>query len=309
MASLAHIQPAVAEDTEITHRPVVPVPPTKRAVLIVVGPGRRGMWELDGRELVIGRDPTCHVGIPADVAASRRHAVIRRRRGAKAGKLDLEIEDLGSLNGTLVNDVVIDGPCALGDHSRVQIGNTVFKLMHRDDEELAAERELLALATQDALTGLLNRGAFDHQVALEFERARRYRRPVGLVMVDIDFFKAVNDRYGHVAGDRVLAEVGRRIKGVVRSCDIAGRYGGEELAVLLPETGLEGAFLTAERVREAVEALSVPDPSGALRVTVSVGVATLTDGHPDIHAFVGSADRALYRAKHRGRNRTCTASD
>lgn len=309
MRALAHLPTIQAENTEVTRRPDLAFPAPKRAVLVAVGAGRRGVWEADGRDLVIGRDPGCHVAIPADVAASRRHALIRRRRGARPGSLDMEIEDLGSLNGTLVDDVLIDGPVALADHARIQIGNSVFKFMHRDEDELAAERELLALATQDSLTGLLNRGAFDHHLALEFDRSRRYRRPLALVMIDIDYFKAVNDRYGHVTGDRVLSAVGQQFKSTLRTCDIAGRYGGEELAVVLPETGLEGAFLAAERARVAIEDLVVHDPGVVLRVTVSAGVATLTDGHADLSAMVGSADRALYQAKRLGRNRTCTASD
>lgn len=309
MPAIAHVLGDPSENTAVTRRPTAAFPPAKRAVLVVVGPGRRGVWEVDGRDMVIGRDPLCHVAIPGDQAASRRHALIRRRRSARSGAPEMEIEDLGSLNGTLVDDVVIDGPTPLADHARVQIGNTVFKFMLRDEEELAAERELLALATQDALTGLLNRGALDQQLAAEFDRARRYRRPLALLMVDIDYFKGINDRYGHVTGDRVLSAVGQSLKAALRTCDIAGRYGGEEMAVVLPETGLEGAFLAAERVRTAIEDLVVHDPGIVLRVTVSAGVAVLADGHADFNALVESADRALYQAKRGGRNRSCTASE
>lgn len=308
MPALAPLSTAQGENTEIVRATAVAFPPPKRAVLVVVGPGRRGIWELDGKDVVIGRDTGCRVAIPADQAASRRHARIRARQGARGTVPELEIEDLGSLNGTFVDDAAIEGPTRLHDHARIQIGNTVFKFMLRDEEELAAERELLALATQDALTGLLNRGAFDQQLAVEFERARRYGRPLALVMVDVDYFKGINDRYGHVTGDRVLSAVGQQLKSGLRGCDYAGRYGGEEMAMILPETALEGAWLAAERVRASIESMVVHDPGVVLRVTVSAGVAVLTDAHADVNALIASADAAMYQAKRQGRNRTCTAA-
>jgi len=290
----------------MTEAPLVSFTAPVRPVLMLVGGGRRGLWELTGRELVIGRDRDCAVAIPADQAASRRHARLRPTRRDSA---EIEIEDLGSLNGTLVNDVPIDGPLILREHDAIRIGGTVFKFMLRDQDELEAERELMALATQDALTGLLNRGAFDHQLQLEFERARRYQRPLSLVMIDIDWFKSVNDRYGHVTGDRVLSAVGQVVRASLRGCDHAGRFGGEELVILLPETGADGAWLVADRIRQSVMELVVHVPDVALSVTVSAGVAERQAEHTELTELVASADRALYRAKHAGRNRVTVSPD
>lgn len=292
--------------TQMTETPSVAFVAPVRPVLMLVGGGRRGLWELTGRDLVIGRDRECAVAIPADQAASRRHARLRPTRRDPA---EIEIEDLGSLNGTLVNEVPIDRPVVLREHDSVRIGGTVFKYMLRDQDELEAERELMALATQDALTGLLNRGAFDHQLRLEFERSRRYERPLTLLMIDVDWFKSVNDRYGHVTGDRVLSEVGRVVRNALRGCDQAGRFGGEELVVLLPETDAQGGWLVAERIRQGVMDLVVHVPEVALRVTVSVGLAERHAGHGELTELVAAADRALYRAKNAGRNRSCVSPD
>ena len=162
-------------------------------------------------------------------------------------------------------------------------------------------------AVTDELTGLFNHRRFQEVMAVEVERARRYGHEMGLIMLDIDDFKQVNDTYGHLQGDLVLREVARVLRLSSREIDEPARYGGEEMAVALPQTDLEGAFQFAERVRKAVEALEFPVPSGAsmLRVTASFGVASLAAAdHADKDALVAAADAALYQAKRSGKNRT-----
>jgi diguanylate cyclase (GGDEF)-like protein len=162
-------------------------------------------------------------------------------------------------------------------------------------------------AVTDELTGLFNHRRFQEVMAVEVERARRYGHEMGLIMLDIDDFKQVNDTYGHLQGDLVLREVARVLRLSSREIDEPARYGGEEMAVALPQTDLEGAFQFAERVRKAVEALDFPVPSGAsvLKVTASFGVASLAAAdHADKDALVAAADAALYRAKRSGKNRT-----
>jgi diguanylate cyclase (GGDEF)-like protein len=307
MQQLVTMPSFVGEDTAITRRPRVVRTAVKQPVLVAIGGGRRRFWECSSRELVIGRDLACHVPVPTDQAASRRHARVRPRRGARHDPTMVEIEDLGSLNGTLVNNVPITGPHLLAEHDTVRIGTSDFKFMLRDEDELAGERELLVFATHDALTGLLNRGAFDQQLAVELVRARRYQRPLALVMVDVDHFKRVNDQYGHVTGDRVLSAAGLTVKSCLRACDHAGRFGGEEFVVVLPETTLDGAFLAGERIRRAIADMVVHAPAAELRVTVSVGVAQLASAEDDAFALIGAADRALYQAKQGGRDRTCAS--
>jgi len=165
-------------------------------------------------------------------------------------------------------------------------------------------------AVTDELTGLFNHRRFQEVIAAEVERARRYDQQMGLIMLDIDNFKHVNDRYGHVQGDMVLREVARVLRQSARDIDEPARYGGEEMAVALPQTDLEGAFRFAERVRQRIEALDLPlqDGEGVLKVTASFGAASLAETpQQDKEGLVAAADAALYRAKRAGKNRTVKA--
>ncbi len=166
-------------------------------------------------------------------------------------------------------------------------------------------------AVTDELTGLFNHRRFQEVISAEVERARRYGQEMGLIMLDIDNFKQVNDRYGHLQGDLVLREVARVLRQSSREIDEPARYGGEEMAVALPQTDLEGAFQFAERVRHSVEALDLPllSGDGTLKVTASFGVASLASAnHADKDALVAAADSALYEAKRAGKNRTVRAN-
>jgi diguanylate cyclase (GGDEF)-like protein len=162
-------------------------------------------------------------------------------------------------------------------------------------------------AVTDELTGLFNHRRFQEVMTAEVERARRYGHELGLIMLDIDNFKQINDTYGHLQGDEVLREVARVLRQSSREIDEPARYGGEEMAVALPQTDLEGAFQFAERVRRRIEALALPlpDGDGVLRVTASFGAASLAAaGGVDKDALVAAADAALYQAKRAGKNRT-----
>jgi len=166
-------------------------------------------------------------------------------------------------------------------------------------------------AVTDELTGLFNHRRFQEVMSVEVERARRYGHEMGLIMLDIDNFKQVNDAHGHLQGDLVLREVARVLRQSSREIDEPARYGGEEMAVALPQTDLEGAYQFAERVRRSVEDLALPLPSGdgVLKVTASFGVASLASAdHADKDALVAAADKALYEAKRTGKNRTVRAN-
>jgi diguanylate cyclase (GGDEF)-like protein len=162
-------------------------------------------------------------------------------------------------------------------------------------------------AVTDELTGLANHGRFQDLLGTEIEEVRRYHHPLGLIMLDIDNFKTVNDTYGHQQGDVVLRRVARVLADSSREVDYPARYGGEELAVILPHTDLEGAYAIAERIRTSIESLRIPrmDKRGMLRVTASLGVAATTDGEKN--ALIAEADAALYEAKRQGKNRTVAA--
>jgi diguanylate cyclase (GGDEF)-like protein len=165
-------------------------------------------------------------------------------------------------------------------------------------------------AVTDELTGLFNHRRFQEVMAVEVERARRFDQPMSLIMLDLDNFKRVNDTYGHMQGDLVLREVARVLRESSREIDEPARYGGEEMAVALPQTDLEGAYQFAERVRQRIEGLELPilDGGGTLRVTASFGAASMTGAEDsDKDVLVASADAALYRAKRSGKNRTVKA--
>jgi diguanylate cyclase (GGDEF)-like protein len=168
---------------------------------------------------------------------------------------------------------------------------------------LEAQRQ----AVTDDLTGLTSHGHFQELLSAEMEQVRRYRYPVGLIMLDIDDFKSVNDIYGHLQGDLVLRYVADALRETSRDVDVAARYGGEELALILPHTDLDGAYEMAERARAAIEARTVPKlgGDGVLQITASAGVAASSEG--DKEELIAAADSALYEAKHQGKNRTVRA--
>ena len=163
-------------------------------------------------------------------------------------------------------------------------------------------------AVTDELTGLSNHRRFQELLTVEMEQVRRYHHPVGLIMLDIDDFKAVNDTYGHQQGDIVLRRVARVLADNSREVDFPARYGGEEMALILPHTDMAGSFAIAERIRTAIESMRIArvDQDGMLRVTASLGVAASTDGSKE--QLIAEADAALYEAKRHGKNRTIQAA-
>lgn len=165
-----------------------------------------------------------------------------------------------------------------------------------------ANEQLAKLSMTDRLTGLLNRGTWENLVDAEFERFRRYGQATSLVMFDIDFFKSVNDNYGHLAGDEVIKHTAVTAKSNLRQSDSIGRYGGEEFGIILPETDAEGARIICERIRESIEQSIVQTSVAPIQYTVSMGISQLT-GSPENHmTWMQRADEALYAAKKGGRN-------
>jgi diguanylate cyclase (GGDEF)-like protein/hemerythrin-like metal-binding protein len=180
------------------------------------------------------------------------------------------------------------------------------KVQERTCELTAANQKLRELASTDGLTGMLNRRTFMEEARNIFQLARRYHRPLSLLMVDVDHFKRVNDTYGHQVGDTVLVRLSQTMMHCLRGTDKIGRIGGEEFAVVLPETGPEQAAEMTERLLSTVRSMSIAlEAASPLRVTVSIGVATLTPMTEDVDALIKHADAALYRAKDEGRDRWC----
>jgi diguanylate cyclase (GGDEF)-like protein len=161
------------------------------------------------------------------------------------------------------------------------------------------------LAVTDGLTGLLNHRSFQERLNMEYDRASRFKNPLSCVMVDIDFFKKINDTHGHPIGDAILRELAARLKKYLRKVDTVARYGGEEFAMLLPQTDAWAAHVVAERIRADVEALAFETSAGPINVTISLGISdTNADGVSTYEELLKKSDEGLYRAKSEGRNRT-----
>ncbi|MDR3722616.1 MAG: diguanylate cyclase [Candidatus Acidoferrales bacterium] len=186
--------------------------------------------------------------------------------------------------------------------ARLLVGERILNLQ---DELIGAQEELRFRATHDALTGISNRAAVMDALRNELSRQVREQRSFGVILVDIDHFKNVNDTYGHLCGDEVLQAVTRRMKECIRPYDTVGRYGGEEFLIIASNTDAVGTLALAERIRGVVESKPVVAQAGEVRVTASLGVAVSTDARStDPQILLRLADKALYRAKELGRNRS-----
>ena len=186
------------------------------------------------------------------------------------------------------------------------IGRTVGRAVIFSDVTAQARlrEELRRRSETDALTGVANRRRFHQALEIECMRYTRGHAPLSLLMIDLDNFKDVNDRYGHPAGDTVICSVAHLLVTTLRKTDLLARYGGEEFAALLPETRIEGALVIAERIRKMVEGRPVAADGECIRITVSVGVSSHTnDSEVNPQILLKKADLALYRAKTAGRNR------
>jgi two-component system cell cycle response regulator len=284
-------------------------PPRKatRAVLTVQsGPeaGRLVPLETD-KVNTIGRAEECTVAL-ADPRLSRIHA----RIVLDSGKWVLT--DEGSTNGTFVNGSRVGTYSGLEDGARVLLGGTVslrFALV-TEDEERALSRVYDA-AMRDGLTGVYNRKALDERLASELAFAVRHATLLSIVLLDVDDFKAVNDGFGHLAGDAVIREVGARLMKAVRTEDVVGRYGGEEFLVVARDISLERAAQLAERLRGTLSTDPVLFESQRVAVSASFGVASLAccGDRKDLRTLLGIADERLYAAKRAGRNRVVAVPD
>jgi diguanylate cyclase (GGDEF)-like protein len=176
-------------------------------------------------------------------------------------------------------------------------------------EKARLHEEATKLATTDGLTGLNNHRTFQERLELEIGRARRFEEDVSILMIDIDFFKSLNDTYGHMAGDDILKKIASRLTENVRNIDFVARYGGEEFVIILPGTPAEGAVLSAERIRKTIEYPQIRVVEEGAPLTVSIGVATYPGDASGREDLIEKADRALYAAKNAGRNRVYSYKD
>ncbi len=268
----------------------------KDACLVVIYGAELGRkYNIDGREISVGRATINDIVLSQD-AVSRQHAFIG------VDEHGVKIRDNESTNGTYVNDQKVH-EAYLRDGDLIKIGRSIFKFLTGDNIESSYHEEIFRLSTIDGLTQVYNRRHFQQTLELELERARRYDRPLALVLFDIDHFKRCNDTYGHRAGDYVLRRIAELVQSRARKVDVVARYGGEEFAVILPEIDLLGARQLAEKIRAMVEAERFNFEGQLIPVTISLGVAELTPTCANAEDLIGVADERLYKAKAGGRNR------
>ncbi|HYS77577.1 MAG TPA: GGDEF domain-containing protein [Candidatus Dormibacteraeota bacterium] len=255
---------------------------------------------------VLGRGLDADVRILDDLA-SREHVRISVKWDRERRSATFHLTDLGSTNGTLVNNRRVES-MELTEGDKIQIGGTVLKLVLLDEIEARYHEEVRQRITYDQLTGLLTKESLYLALDVELKRCRKYGLPLAVLMMDLDHFKSVNDTHGHLMGSHVLSEVGRLIRESIRTEDVSARYGGEEFLAYLSERSADEALQAAERVRRTIEREPISLDGVTVGVTISIGVATFPEHGKDIESLVGRADRELYRAKESGRNRVCGAA-
>ncbi len=286
-------------DTLVTG-PGAPIPSnTRNACLVQIYPAGTTMGirhTLGDTPVVIGRDADCELCVNEN-SVSRRHARVQ------LGTDGFYAVDLKSTNGTFVNDQPV-GSTRLKDGDYLRVGNCIFRFLAGGNVEAEYHEVIYRLTIVDALTEIHNKRYLLEFLERELVRAARHQRPLALVMFDVDHFKAINDKFGHLAGDYALRELATRIKANVRLDELFARYGGEEFAVVLPETTREGALQLAERLRAAVAEKPFHFEGETFPVTISLGVASASGGEGmKVTDLIQMADARLYQAKNDGRNR------
>ncbi|MEN9221640.1 MAG: GGDEF domain-containing protein [Thermostichus sp. BF3_bins_97] len=285
--------------THITEEACAAVSRTKpsEAFLTVLSGANSGMTVPLTNGMVLGRGATADVQL-ADHGISRQHC----RLDVEGGRYVLT--DLKSLNGTYVNGERISRiPLLEGD--RIQIGASTLKFAYYDPVEEAFFLQMASAAIYDPLTGLYNRRFFMGQLELEIQFAQRHHTPLYVFYFDLDGFKGINDRWGHLAGDQALMQAAQRLQGQIRKEDLLARLGGDEFALLVRGIEESQIMRLAERFRQAIESLVVELGSEPLTFTCSIGIASLLslEGEISRQNLLAAADSALYQAKAAGRNR------
>ena len=290
------------EKTRVTQ--VVQAPPPDPGqgndCLVVIYTAEQGLlgkrFVLDRSPLRVGRGADNHVVLEGD-SVSRRHAHFERR-----GNSWFVVDD-GSTNGTYLNEEQIAHDALLNNGDRIKVGPTILKFLSGLDAESKYHEEIYRMTIVDGLTQIHNKRYLFEALEKELIRARRYERELSLVIFDIDFFKRINDQYGHLAGDHVLRELARVVQERIRRDEVFARYGGEEFVIVLPETGLGGARALAEDLRERVATHSFVFQGERIPVTISIGCAQLSKDDRAATELIQRADEKLYEAKRSGRNR------
>jgi len=267
-------------------------------LVMIAGPDLGRRIELRPGELTIGRESHCDVVVPLG-GISRVHCSIR------SGEASVFLRDLGSTNGTHVNGQPVrareDVPLRTGD--LVAVGGAIFKLLDSASPESLYHEQVHRTMAVDGLTQVRNRRSLQEMLETEISRSRRHLHRLCLLLIDVDRFKEINDQHGHLGGDHVLQRIAAQLAQQARREDCVARYGGDEFAIVMPETDRGGALVFGERLRGAVELDGIRFGEATVQVTISVGVAEWSPNMTRPEDLIAAADVSLYEAKHAGRNR------
>lgn len=267
---------------------------------------------LEREEVILGRALEADVRVN-DTRVSRQHARINAVTDDETGTTEYVLTDLTSRNGTLLNGQKIESE-VLQHGDKIHVGRHLLRFEMLDEIDREYQREIRRLLSHDDLTGLLSSRSFFSELRREAERAKQEKRPFCVLMMDIDYFKRVNDTHGHLTGSKTLEEIGACITQNLRVGDAAARFGGEEFAAFLLDAELAQGLVAAERIRKEIEnkEFSVVRQgkfADSHHITISIGVALFPNDSSDPIELVERADSALYRAKRMGRNRVCAYQD
>jgi two-component system, cell cycle response regulator len=283
--SVTRIQPQTPAAVAMAQNPML---------VVLHGPLLGKTFSIEHSALTIGRSNQCNILIEDD-NVSRQHAEISKRDNL------VWLKDLDSTNGTYVNSKRIS-EVPLNDGDLVLIGTMLFKFIRSNTVENKFFGQMYSLATTDFLTGIANRQQIINMLEQEYGRARRYARPLSILMYDIDFFKDINDTHGHLTGDQLLIESSSIVKSHLRDEDSFGRLGGDEFLIICPETTIDNALALGKRIQVVLSKTDFTVKDRSIFFTISAGVAEMTHKSASPDEFIVLADQALYRAKNAGRN-------
>ncbi len=244
--------------------------------------------------MLLGRDSRMDLVVHVQ-SVSRCHARLEQHGDT------ILVEDLNSTNGTFINDSRISKG-TLHDGDLLKVGGTILKFLACGNPETSYHDQIYHMATMDGLTRIPNKRFCLEHLAREMSRAKRHQRPISILMFDIDHFKEVNDRYGHLAGDRILVRLVQILKGRIRKEDLFGRFGGEEFMIISTETTEPKARRFAEKLRALVERTDFRVGDQIVPITISIGVLQMPFSITDPLLLVSMVDERMYAAKERGRN-------
>lgn len=291
----------IGEDTVADRLENIKTDEEKKPFLTFIKGSRLGeLIEIVEPVVVAGRGSDVGLRIE-DSAISRKHFQL------SLASNKVWIEDLNSKNGTYVNGQLIKSKTQLEDGDKIQISRaTILEFTYLDETRSLSEKQRYEMGVMDALTGIHNKRYFMDRIVEEFSFAQRQKGKLSIIIFDVDYFKKVNDTYGHLAGDLVLQKIAQAVANSLRSGDLFARYGGEEFVVAIRDGDIKQAFETGERIRKLVASLEINFEGQKIATTISCGATSIDEKFRDYVGMIAEADKFLYRAKKEGRNRTCS---